>query len=103
MILTEDDIYRASTQYRLWSYDEASLTSLRANTNALATARVKDAFRRLRSREGSTTNPDEVDCLTIEEEQQLISFYCFKAMEFADFCEFPTNIKVTALFLPPLS
>jgi hypothetical protein len=33
-------IYRASSQYRLWSYTEPSLQSLRATTNAVASERV---------------------------------------------------------------
>ena len=36
----------------------------------------------------------EVDCLTVEEELKLVGFYCVKTMQFADFCEFPTNVKV---------
>ena len=36
----------------------------------------------------------EVDCLSVEEELKLVGFYCVKTMQFADFCEFPTNVKV---------
>ena len=43
--------------------------------------------------------PKEVDCLTVEEEQKLVGFYCVKAMQFADFCEFPTNVKVAKAIL----
>ena len=39
-------------------------------------------------------NQSQVDCLTVEEEQKLVNFYCVKAMDFADFCDFPTNVKV---------
>lgn len=107
--LTEDDIYRTSTQYRLWSFTRDSLASLRDTTNALAADGVRAAIESLHAenaaaddaaKDGSSTSltsdkpHQEVDCLTVEEEQRLVGFYCVKAMEFADFCEFPTNVKV---------
>ncbi|CAD6591046.1 MAG: hypothetical protein ASARMPRED_005161 [Alectoria sarmentosa] len=107
--MTEDDIYRTSTQYRLWSFTRESLASLRSTTNASAADGVRAAIRSQRTgqagsgtaREGSNQKPSdpskEVDCLTVEEEQKLVGFYCVKAMQFADFCEFPTNVKATAV------
>ncbi len=100
--LTEDDTYRTSTQYRLWSYTRESLASLRATTNATAADGVRAAINSLhpskqdndgeQARQASL--PKEVECLTVEEEQKLVGFYCVKTMEFANFCNFPTNVKV---------
>lgn len=102
--MTEDELYRTTTQYRLWSYTAETLASLRSKTNSLAASRVRDAIRRVRlEKEGSkgqgegaqqTEHDGEVDCLTVEEEQKLLGFYCGQAMDLADFCEFPTNVKV---------
>lgn len=112
--MTEDDIYRTSTQYRLWSFTRESLATLRSTTNASAADGVRAAIqsqhtgqaRSDTAKEGSNDKPadsvKEVDCLTVEEEQKLVGFYCVKAMQFADFCEFPTNVKVLNLFLLPL-
>ena len=97
--MNEDDIYRSSTQFRFWSFTEESLYELRSKTNALAAARVKDAIQRLRAanaEDSHAKNEDEVDCLSVQEEQKLVSFYCMQAMEFADFCGFPTVVKVVA-------
>ncbi|KAI9653356.1 MAG: hypothetical protein M1831_006061 [Alyxoria varia] len=47
-ILTEDDIYRNSTQYKLWSYTPEALASLRATTNKTASERVVAAIKRHR-------------------------------------------------------
>jgi cyclin H len=44
--MTEDDLYRTSTQYRLWSFTPEKLASLRYNTNALASEHVKAAIKR---------------------------------------------------------
>ena len=109
--ITEDDVYRTSTQYRLWSYTMASLASLRSTTNATATDGVRAAIKGLYSQKAQPNSdeqlnnahvyqrdaPKEVDYLTVEEEQKLVGFYCMKAMQFADFCEFPTNVKVCSL------
>ncbi|MCJ1478704.1 hypothetical protein MMC13_007386 [Lambiella insularis] len=102
--VTEDEIYRMSTQYRLWSYTQETLTSLRATTNIRAAARVRAAIQRVREQNrdnniqaGEQLRDDQVDCLSVEEEQKLVGFYCIKAMQFADFCEFPTNVKATAV------
>ena len=95
--MTEDEVYRTTTQYRLWSYTQETLATLRVSTNSRAAVRVRDALRRRRSYEekDETASVNQVNCLTVEEEQKLVGFYCVKAMEFADFCEFPTNVKVS--------
>ncbi|KAI9830735.1 MAG: hypothetical protein M1819_005399 [Sarea resinae] len=45
----------------------------------------------------ATDKDKDIECLSVEEEQKLVGFYCVKAMELADFCGFPTNVKATAL------
>ncbi len=107
--MTEDEIYRTSTQYRLWSFTPESLQSLRSSTNSLAAEGVRTAIHSVNLRKAKADNteensdapgpklestPPEVDCLTVKEEQKLVGFYCIRAMEFADFCDFPTNVKV---------
>lgn len=114
--MTEDEIYRASTQYRLWSFTPELLLSLRSTTNSLAADGVRTAIHTLNSSKAEadtndasgngfdstpSSNPREVDCLTVEEEQKLVGFYCIKTMEFADFCDFPTNVKVHTLGVGP--
>ena len=93
--LNEDDIYRTSTQYRLWAFTPESLASLRSTTNSLAADGVRVAIRSVRDQKKAADGMDvEVDCLTVAEEQKLLGFYCVKAMQLADFCDFPTNVKV---------
>ena len=104
--LTEDDFYRSSTQYRFWAFTPQSLANLRASTNTNAANGVKAAMANLHKQEqvaGQDHNAESsegenksltVDCLTVEEEQKLVGFYCVRAMQLADFCDFPTNVKV---------
>lgn len=122
--MLEDEIYRTSTQYRLWSFTEESLKSIRANTNSLASERVRAAIHRAREvrkstgasvpsnaaaggRSGvSTPIPDEdkakngdekeIECLTPEEELDLVQYYCEKALELGEVYEppLPTIVRV---------
>ena len=100
MELSEDDIYRTSTQYRFWSYTPDSLATLRSTTNSIAAAHVKDAIARHHARtqenvaESARTATPTVNCLTVDEELKLVLYYCGAALELADICKFPTHVKV---------
>lgn len=121
--MLEDDIYRTSTQYRLWSFTEDSLRSIRANTNAVASERVRAAVRRAReARQQAALTPDqgtpnpnpsdneravtpartgagseqEIECLTPDEEFELVQYFCEKTMELGDEYKppLPTTVRV---------
>ncbi|KAL9596631.1 MAG: hypothetical protein Q9219_005668 [cf. Caloplaca sp. 3 TL-2023] len=103
--MTEDDSYRTSSQYRLWSFTPETLASLRATTNTAAAEGVKDAHRSLEAIKKASENEQnddsvegkEIECLTIEEEQKIVGYYCLRTLECVDFCEYPTNVKATAV------
>jgi cyclin H len=121
MKLTEDDIYRSSTQFRYWSFTPAQLAEQRQKTNQQASERVKAAVARQRAQRakqpqadtpstsenerngsgidtGSTTPiptiDQEVDCLTVAEEMKLVDTFCDKALELGAFCKFPHEVTV---------
>jgi len=114
--MNEDDVYRATTQYRLWSYTPESLAALRRSTNELASQRVIAAIKRTRTsratKGGSTanghdennleqqnTNSEEppIDCLTVLEEQKLVEYYSSKCLSIGTHFAFPTVVKSTAV------
>ncbi|DAA79276.1 TPA_exp: Uncharacterized protein A8136_0049 [Trichophyton benhamiae CBS 112371] len=126
--MLEDDIYRTSTQFRLWSFTEDSLRSIRANTNAVASERVRAAVRRAREArqqasaaptpDQGTPNPNpndadravtpartgagseqEIECLTPDEEFELVQYFCEKTMELGDEYKppLPTTVRATAI------
>lgn len=108
--MIEDDIYRSSSQYRLWSYTESSLQSLRAKTNAVASERVRAALRRSREThqsaagtlqpgsdvDGKGKDEKEIECLSPEEELILVRYYCEKTLELGDEYKppLPTMVRV---------
>lgn len=118
--MIEDDIYRTSSQFRLWSYTESSLSALREKTNIIASGRVRAALQRARSTrpsatpsaagtpqpgsDGETKKPTEkeIECLTPEEELVLVRYYCEKTLELGDTYKppLPTMVRVSPLEVP---
>lgn len=112
--MIEDDIYRASSQFRLWSYTESSLQALRATTNSIASERVRAAFRRTRETELSTTSsaartpqpgsetesklPEkkDIECLTPEEDLVMVRYYCEAILDLGETYRppLPTMVRV---------
>ncbi|GAM34938.1 hypothetical protein TCE0_015r02851 [Talaromyces pinophilus] len=118
--MIEDEIYKTSTQFRIWTYTKESLKSLRANTNAAACERLRAAQNRAREAPRSATpstsgnltpNPSDgdskveaalgkdVDCLSAEEELMFVRYYCEQALELGDNYKpaLPTMVRATAI------
>jgi cyclin H len=107
--MSEDERYRTSSQYRLWSYSPSSLLALRTTTNQKAAARVREAVQRLQEtraissgdtsetengRTNSAAPEGDVDCLTVEEELKLLAFYCRQTIQLSDHLKYPKEVKV---------
>lgn len=124
----EDDIYRQSSQFRLWSFTPERLASLRESTNTLAATRVRDAVRR--SRENGVPKPKSgtsngagsgsdgdgrangahpakpaaaarVECLSVDEERVIVEYYCSQAIAVSTSEKgfgFPPEVTVSLLF-----
>lgn len=88
---TEDERYRSSSQFRLWSFTPAHLSSLRDENNKLARTAITA---RLQS---STPPVDPLpEFLTGAEELSLLNFYTVELLRAAAFLELPTDIRATA-------
>lgn len=83
---TEDERYRQSSQFRLWSFSPSGLKELRQKTNALA--KQQNAAR-------LSVDPPP-DFLTPDEEVRLVKFFTIELIRAAQFCELPTEIRSTA-------
>ena len=115
--MIEDEIYKTSTQFRIWSYSKDSLRSQRAKTNAVACERLRAAQNRARETPRSATpstsgnltpNPTDndskveaalgkdVECLSVEEELMFVRYYCEQALELGDNYKppLPTTVRV---------
>ncbi|KAK9780461.1 putative Cyclin C-terminal domain-containing protein [Seiridium cardinale] len=88
---TEDARYRASTQYRLWSFTPPQLSSLRNDNNNLAKAAISARL------QASNPPVDPLpEFLTPAEELSLLTFYTVELLRAAAFLELPTEIRATA-------
>ncbi|KAK5166299.1 uncharacterized protein LTR77_008560 [Saxophila tyrrhenica] len=83
--LSEDDIYRTSTQYRLWSFSPESLASQRKKTHELAVDRAQRYADR------------DTHLLTEGEELRLVQRYCEQIRTTSDHFKWPVNVKATAV------
>lgn len=117
---TEDARYRQSTQYRMWSFSPAQLSSTREKTNALA--RVSISERLLSAAPSSSTNTPSANVvsaptsgantptppsqqqgsntlpefLTPAEELQLLNSYTAELLRAGEFIGYSTAIRATA-------
>ncbi|OAG19660.1 cyclin-like protein [Alternaria alternata] len=126
MQLTEDDLYRNSTQFRNWSFTAPQLAAQRLKINIQATERVKTNVARLRAQRGNdavdndtvgsgidkengsgtsgTNTPDgrmqsvtEINCLTAEEELKIVNEFCERAVALGNHYSFPLNVVSTCI------
>ena len=85
--LSEDDMYRTSTQYRLWSFGPEALLSLRQNTHLAAVERAKQYL----------PDTDASTFLTLDEETRLVQRYCDTISSTAAHLKWPSHVKATAI------
>ncbi|KAF1971889.1 hypothetical protein BU23DRAFT_469868 [Bimuria novae-zelandiae CBS 107.79] len=125
MRVTEDDLYRQSTQYKHWSFTPSRLSELRQKTNAHAAAQVKlhiagdRAERAKRATREASSAPEsgadtpngngtgtgantptpggDVDCLTMDEEKMVVDKFCETAMKLGDFLKLQPDVTATAI------
>ena len=126
MKLTEDDLYRRSSQYKHWSFTPAKLAALREKTNIQASERVKANVARQRAQRarnldtasasesdrantpgiengdgaagnGGAVGDKEVDCLTVAEEMKLVDKFCQAALDLGKFIKATSEVTVSFL------
>lgn len=127
MKLSEDDLYRTSTQYKAWSFTKEQIAAQRLKTNLQATERVKANVARQRAQRAQQTETDsigsgvengsgantplpdrgsdvkEVDCLTADEELMIVDEFCERALQLGAHCQFPIEVTVRMTSIDPLN
>ncbi|EME43485.1 hypothetical protein DOTSEDRAFT_102108, partial [Dothistroma septosporum NZE10] len=94
--LSEDDIYRTSTQYRLWSFSPEQLSTRRRKTHELALARARQ-LHASQTGDQQHNGSAQPEYLTEREELRLIHRYCELIQTTADHLKWPSNIKPVAV------
>ncbi|KAK5125554.1 hypothetical protein LTR85_000665 [Meristemomyces frigidus] len=89
--LTEDDLYRTSTQYRLWSFSPESLLAQRRKTHDIAIERACRYGGSLSNGGVEDGAAHEEAYLTAEEELRLVQRYCEQIRTTSDHFKWPIN------------
>ncbi|EMC96993.1 hypothetical protein BAUCODRAFT_435154 [Baudoinia panamericana UAMH 10762] len=95
--ISEDDLYRTTSQYRLWSFSPEALASRRRGTHELALQR---AWQHAPTSDGASDGAargSSVDCLTVGEELRLVQRYCNQIRTTSDHFQWPVQVKATAV------
>ena len=101
--LTEDDLYRTSTQYRLWSFAPEGLAAQRLETHQLAIERARQYEASFANRDHAASNDgtsNEDRYLTVEEELWLVQRYCDQIRLSSDHFQWPVNVKARTCLQP---
>lgn len=105
--LSNDDLYRNSTQYELWSFTQETLQDAKREANEkgvkISKERFKSAFENAKKEHPDAFEqfPDElnenmVSLLTLEEESTYLDFYIQNITTTCNFFKMPTQVRLTA-------
>ncbi|GME84103.1 unnamed protein product [Ambrosiozyma monospora] len=94
--ITNDDLYRRSTQYRFWSFTPTELQDLRTVSNRKGQQKVKEKILALDKTipEAQVLDPENFPMVTQEEELSVVTFFARKC---ASYSFLPTQVKATAI------
>jgi len=101
-VLTEDDIYRTSSQFRVWSFSPESLAARRTKTHEIAIERIerqrsKGTNGAVNGEQNGQQTGERLDYLTEHEELRLVQKYCDMIRATNDNLSWPANVKVRTI------
>lgn len=104
-----DDLYRRSTQFRLWSFTTEELEKTRQTTNKKGQKQALEKFQNslndFKQQKPEVFNDHEADLskdslfevITLDEELKYLNFYSKNIIQAANFFKMPTQVKATAI------
>lgn len=101
--ITDDDLYRNSSQYRVWSFTKEQLQQRRNALNKRAAAVVREKVRQFiedhqeLSQEELNAIVERAIPVTTEEELKFINFFAKKVQSFCYSLNLPTEVTATAI------
>lgn len=93
--LSEDDLYRASSQFRFWSFAPEQLAALRQETHAVAIQRIRQYHDNHNHNDAAEETASFF--LTPNEELSLVESYVDIIRKTTNHIKWPVNIKTTAV------
>lgn len=88
--ITDDDLYRHTSQYRIWSFTKEEFQQKKYQTWKTAADKITTAIH-------VKGLQDEVECLSLEEEDKLTRIYVSKVDAIARIFHLPSQVRATAI------
>lgn len=92
--VTFDELYRRSTQYRVWSFTKQELANQRWKVNEKGQRKVDERLASIPDVDASL-----IEKVTVDEEIQLISFHARSIGKLAKFFNMPSQVRVSTTLL----
>lgn len=103
-VVTDDDIYRHSSQYKNWSFNREKLNQKRLDKNGQASNVINSKLINFRDRNSNSLTPNEIKLImeqaipvTSDEEIKLVNFYAKKVLVIAQHLNLPTEVIATSI------
>ncbi|GME66848.1 unnamed protein product [[Candida] boidinii] len=99
--ITAEELYRRSSQYRIWSFTESQLEDMRVSANKrgliVRTNKLSSLDKSLPEVQLLFNENGNFEHLTVEEERIIVIYYARKAKDLANFFHLPTQARSTAI------
>lgn len=102
--ISDDDLFRHSSQYRFWSFTPEQLEQRRIEVNAEAVQSIEQDLRNFVDSKGTELNEEEIKTIesravpvNMEEELKLVNLYAQKVQTIAQRLNLPTEIVATSM------
>lgn len=89
--VTDDDIYRASSQFKKWSFTQTQLDEKRLETNTTGVEWVKSSFAL------ADVPLSNAKLLSVQEELAMVNYMCSQSEGIAQILNLPSKVKATAV------
>ncbi|KAG7694158.1 hypothetical protein KL933_002235 [Ogataea haglerorum] len=101
MVVSNDDLFRRSTQYRFWSFTRPQLAELRIVANKKGIQKTEERINELDEflpeAKLVRENQDQFQFVHLDEEKKLISYYARRCKELAAFFHLSAQVRSTAI------
>lgn len=89
--VSDDDIYRQSSQFKKWSFTPAQLAARRLQTNTNGSEFVLESF------QNADLDPAMAKILSVDEELTMVNYMCSQSEGIAQILNLPSKVKATAV------
>lgn len=98
--VTNDELYRRSTQYRYWSFSQDKIADLRVAVNRRGQEEFKNRVAKLDDDADMLIKKyvsEDFNPISVEEERLIVVYYARKCKDLANFFKFTTQVRLTAI------